>query len=353
LACLAATVATKLAIYVATAPWRTWFGIPHQALVASPWGQAWVGVDTHYYFGIARSSYPHPHGALPTDYAFFPGYPLAIRALAFIHNPYAAGLTISLLSLLAAAIVLFRLICMDYGAEVARWTLVFLFVFPGAYVLSDVMSEALFLLLTVACAYQCRLGRWGLAALLGALAAVTRPVGVLTLFMPAATWLQYAREQRSGRTRIALASGAPIVGLALYAVFNWLRTRDALAFVHVQALYHRHPSGPVVPLAVGFAGSLQASMASGLTALSIVALTLAARRVRSEYWLFGAACVITPLLTGSMLSMGRFLAVAWPVPVSLSLLMERGGAARVALATTLAVVQLFLLGLRACGMVPI
>src|SRR5690606_7958562 len=128
--------------------------------------------DGFWYTLIAERGY----GVHPATAAFWPLYPLLHR-WGYVFTGWTApviGLIISNVAFVGALIVLYRLIRIDYGDRVAGRAIWLLALFPTAFYFSAVYTESLFLLLTVSSVYCGRTERWGRAALLGALAAVTR-----------------------------------------------------------------------------------------------------------------------------------------------------------------------------------
>ncbi len=63
--------------------------------------------------------------------------------------------------------------------EAARRTVLYVAVFPFAYFFTQVYTESLFLLVSVSAVAAAVAARWGWAGLLGGLAALVRPNGVL------------------------------------------------------------------------------------------------------------------------------------------------------------------------------
>jgi hypothetical protein len=296
---------------------------------------------------------PDASAGIPTEYAFFPGFPMAVRLVWLPGASYGAAIIVSVGSVLAASVLLLRLVALDYGPKAARWCVVCLFAFPAAFLLLDAMSDGPFLLLTVGCAYQSRRRRWGGAACMGGVAALTRPFGVLTAVIIVCERFDAGCRSRGAHAKTALLAAAPAAGLALYGAFNWVRTGDFLAFVRVQAQFQRHLSDPVSPLADAVRGTVHAGVAGSLTILSLTLLLLAGRRLRRSYWAFALACIAAPLMTGSVLSMSRFLAVVWPVPLALALETEEQGWGDRALVGFMILVQLALLWMRARGYGPV
>lgn len=199
--------------------------------------------DSEFYLSISTRGYDDPAvrsvevdgRKVSLDYAFFPLYPAAMRALALplglVLNRLAAatlaGVLVSLLGALGAAVALFSLVRAEAdgrpagpGAADARaWRTAFYFlVFPTSFFLLQVYTEGLFAGLAfgaVALAHRRRLG-W--AALLAVLATWTRGVGVC-LVLPLA-WAAVQEWRARGGARPALVAtafaAAPLAAFALW-----------------------------------------------------------------------------------------------------------------------------------------
>ena len=92
-----------------------------------------------------------------------------------------AGIALSYACLFLGLAVLHRLTARTFGGdrETARRTLLYVAVFPFAYFFTQVYTESLFLLTSVSAVAAAVASRWGWAGLFGALAALTRPNGIL------------------------------------------------------------------------------------------------------------------------------------------------------------------------------
>src|SRR3954462_6106286 len=116
--------------------------------------------DSVWYLGIAHGGYD---GA---STAFFPLYPLLVRALAPFGDPaglLASAYFVSLASLAGAFYLVRRLVELELGPVGARGSLLLLAVFPGALWLGAPYAESLFLLLSVGALYAARTGHWAWA----------------------------------------------------------------------------------------------------------------------------------------------------------------------------------------------
>ena len=138
---------------------------------------AWERFDGLWFLRIATKGYVSGDGSA----AFFPMYPLAIRAVSFLvgGHPLAASLIVSNLAFLGALIVLYFLTSSELSKSAARKAVLYLSVFPTSFFFLAPYSESLFLLLSVGSFWAARRRKWPLAGALGALAAATRSLGIL------------------------------------------------------------------------------------------------------------------------------------------------------------------------------
>jgi hypothetical protein len=205
---------------------------------------AWERFDALWFLRIADAGYRTSDGSA----AFFPGYPLAIRALSFVlgGRPFAAAMLVSNAAMFGAMCVLYFLTSSELSERVARTSVLYLAIFPTAFFLFAPYSEALFLLLSVTAFWAARRNRWGWASLAGAGAALTRNVGLLLAPALLVEALQQ-RQEDGGRLLPRLAGAGAAAGgtLAYLAYWGW-RTGDWLTPLTVQQGWQRTPEFPVV-----------------------------------------------------------------------------------------------------------
>jgi hypothetical protein len=192
--------------------WRAFWGVPPLILAHDngTWTifDEWNRWDTRWYDDLARLGY-NLRG--PNDYknvAFFPLYPLLVRAL---HDVLAVGmrnvlgfsptdpwfppflvpgLIVSNLCSVAALCFFYALVRLDYDRGTACRAVTLLALFPPSLYMFAAYSEGTFLLCAVAFFYALRLQRWRQAGLWGLLAAVTRPPGAVLLLPFLMAWAQ-------------------------------------------------------------------------------------------------------------------------------------------------------------------
>lgn len=207
---------------------------------------AWLRWDTGHYVRIAD----HGYGTAPLDNAFFPLYPMLIRAANVVlpGGTLIAALAVANLAGLGALIMLYRLTAHEFGSRVAERTVFYLIAFPTAFFLAAAYNASLFLFLALSALYAMRRGNWWLAGCLGALSSATRSSGIL-LVLPFA--YEYLRQRdfawRSIRPDV-LAIGLIPTGLGSFMIASYYYLGDALAFSHAQAYWHRQLTMPWVSM---------------------------------------------------------------------------------------------------------
>lgn len=142
------------------------------SLLLEPWRQ-W---DTIWYLKIATLGYK----ADVLSVAFFPLYPLLIRAIGLILGSHflLAALIISNLAALGSFVLLYQMTTRWFGQDTAQKTLLYLVAFPTAFFLFAGYAESLFLFLALLALRSALEGHWGQAGLFTALTALTRAPGI-------------------------------------------------------------------------------------------------------------------------------------------------------------------------------
>jgi hypothetical protein len=269
---------------------------------------------------IARAGYEPDDGSA----AFFPGYPLAIRAVAELPSigEVGAALIVSNLAYLAALIALFALTSREFSDAIARRTVLLLACFPVSFFFLSPYSESLFLLTSVLTFWWSRGRRPWLAGVAGFLAAATRSVGVLLV---PALLVEACRLPKGIRRNAILASLIPLLAPVLYGAYWLARSGDLLRPLHAQASWDRTLEFSLVTLGNGlWLGLTGITDPRGiywtvdllLTVAVVVPLVLRWRMMPASYvaYILGTALVIFsfPLPERPLLSDPRFFAVLFP-----------------------------------------
>ena len=196
--------------------------------------------DSLHYLDIARHGY-----ATAEQTAFFPLYPMLIKALGWVvRSDVAAGVLISVVSFAVALTLLHRLSELELGRPAANATVLLLAFAPLSFFFTAVYTESLFLALSVGALYAARRDRLALAGVLVALATVTRVYGIL-LVVPVAL-LSLGRD-RHPDPRAAWLALAPL-GLGGFLLYLHGRGYGWLAPLHAQT-GQTHAHSLVGPLA--------------------------------------------------------------------------------------------------------
>ncbi|HEX2236653.1 MAG TPA: mannosyltransferase family protein [Actinomycetota bacterium] len=190
----------------------------------------WSRWDALHFFAIAEHGYTGP-GSGPDATAFFPAFPLTLRALSAAGlPPAAAGLLVSLVASVVALAALFALAERDLGAGAGRRAVAYLALFPTAVFLVAPYSEALFLAGAIPAFLLARRGRWTLMGVPAALATATRFAGVFLLLGLVAELFRQ-RPLTAARMRAAAAGfGIALLPLVAYGAFLAAATGDPLHF---------------------------------------------------------------------------------------------------------------------------
>jgi hypothetical protein len=307
-----------------------------------PFWDAFARYDSGWYFGIARYGYEFVEGGR-SNLAFMPVYPLSMRYVALAlgggrENVYLAGIIVSWVSFVLAALVLYRLARLFLPRAGAERAVVYASVFPFAFFYGVVYSEALYLLLTVTAFYGFATKRWWVGGLAGALAGATRVNGVLIL--PALAVLAWTTADRTLHARWRAAIGLAMVpaGLGAYSVFTYTLSGSFLEWMHSIQRWNYVPGGlpwsSLARVVSAIATRPYAYLSTDPTALFdtlngaaalcfVLAVPFVWRRLGAAYGLFMLANLWLPLSSGSLEGLGRYCAVLFPCFIWLGFVRSR------------------------------
>jgi mannosyltransferase PIG-V len=324
----------------------------HLGAVGEVLGAPAVRWDSSFYVFTAQ----HGYEAIGQT-AFFPFYPLVVRAVATVtYSEVVAGILVSLVAFAAGLVFLHKLADLDFGRDVARRTVWLLALFPASIFFSAVYSEGLFLGLSVGSVYAARKGSWGWAGLLGGMAALTRNTGVIIGVAVLLLYLYGPRadrppaQARGWRPRYRLRADALWLllipaGLAVFAVYTWAAYGTPFASYDAQAIFHREFLGPFSALwyggrdalqaigdllgvynGEGVGASLRTLALAGTVVGALVATVGALRRLPIAYGAYALAALLPPLSTPwpdhPLWSTPRFIAVLFPCFLWLGLILR-------------------------------
>jgi hypothetical protein len=312
-------------------------------------GLAW---DALWYHRIAGWGYGTfiPSGEAPgmrfDDLAFFPLYPMTVRAVDVISpvGSVASALLVAWASAAVAAWGVFAVVDRCYGRRIATATVILWALLPHAIVLSMAYTEAMMTALAAWALYAVVTRRWLTAGVLSVLAGLCRPNAVAVAVAVIAAVLADARQRRrSGRPQDRGAWAAAVVaplGWAGYVAWVGLHSGHGLrGYFEVQTRWGStfdfgHYALHYVKHLVLRPDSLSAYVATALCAGAVILLVLAAlERMPLPLLAYTAVLVAIALGGANFFSCKpRFLLPAFPllVPAAATLARARPRAAAVA-----------------------
>jgi hypothetical protein len=344
----------------------------------------WLRWDAGWYRSIVDNGYFYVKGE-QSSVAFFPAYPLAMKGLsnAFGGDPSAWGVFVTFASGFAVAL-LFHQWCRDrVGLAVAPIAVAALLLWPyGWYLFGAVYADALFLAAVLLAFTFLERDRVLLAALAGALATSTRPVGAAVVLglslrllerrgalrfpvLDRVRWLHGASRAGApadladpvvdrGRAPIVfdwrrLRRSDPLIllaatGLIAYVIYLWNEFGEPFAFAHAESApgWDQAP-GPRTWFKTGWASrvvhfpgdpngytvsiTFQAVLAIGLLLL----IPLVVKRIGWGYAAYTIGVLAIPFVgSKDFMGIGRYALTAFPSFAVLGCLLAERGKLRVA-----------------------
>ncbi|MFH1538356.1 MAG: mannosyltransferase family protein, partial [bacterium] len=281
--------------------------------------EPWRRWDALWFLNVAREGYSYRPDA-QSNVTVFPFYPLAIHlAGAALGNDVLAGVLISNLCLLLLTFLLYDLAREEGGDAAAVGTLLFLYSFPTAFLLTGVYSESLFTMLCVAAFWFARRGRWLPCGAAAMLAGATRLVGLLILPALAAEYLSQRRwKTRECRAVILFLLIVPL-GLLLHFACLYNLTGDFFAYFEAQHRWGHKLASPFFSVAYELGGvrTFSTYLSLSISALFLLAGYAALRGIRASYGLFALGIVLAAMSATTLNGVPRYVLVAFPAFMAL------------------------------------
>jgi hypothetical protein len=320
---------------------------PPSFAAPGPWpylGQILAAWDSGWYWDIAvRGYYYYPDR--PSSLAFFPLYPMLMRAAAwpFGGGPSAtfwAGIVVSWLSLFGGLVLLHRYtVALTGDRNVAGRTVLILLVFPFSFYFLRIYTESLFLLLTIGAFYAAHRQAWWLAGVAGALAALTRPNGILIVLPLAIMAIGGAGSLRVVIERWAKLTPIPLA-LGAFCVFSYSLAEDPLAWLNAQQhwnyaidrLPHRHLLRTFSAIEEhGLSAELRRSanapvefLYTVVTMIFLATVPFIWRRLGAASAVYVAVSLLIPMSGTTFEGMGRYASVLFPAFIIAGTIRSRG-----------------------------
>jgi hypothetical protein len=283
------------------------------------WAMAWLRWDSGWYVRIIREGFSYSACLSPTDpcgqasIAFFPGYPMAARALTWVgFSVPMASFLVTHLALIVALWGLHRLAGKFLAPEGQLRALAALLAYPLSIFLSAGYAESLLICFAVWAYVFFEEDRPLLAGLCIAAAVITRSHGTLVC----AALVGGALLQRRWKMAITCAlCGAAVLGS--YLAWQGLTFGDPLAFSHARKAWG-YVRGPWAHLSeyVASAGRGERGLEGWFDLAAIPWLFAVCgfswRRFGAAYGLFPLAILVTMAQAGQVTALGRVSLCAIP-----------------------------------------
>lgn len=266
----------------------------------------WGNFDGVHFLAIAQHGYT---GIFQSEQVFFPLFPILIKLISYVTgNYFISGLLLSNLAVLAAGILLYRIVTRDFNKNTAIWSVVFLFLFPTSFFFGSIYTESLFLLLLLCGFYLTKPFNWlfnllaGLTRLIGAFTGIFGVFGVLVYMFY--QWLQF-----SSPFLFLFSQGAFTNGRA--SSFTTLVLPPQVMYRYIKIFLTANPGHYDFWVAVL---EFSAFILGGL----ILGFLTWKKRVKLSYLLFGWLALLLPAFSGTFSSMPRYLLTIFPLYIFLA-----------------------------------
>ena len=238
-------------------------------------------------------------------------------------NLILAGWLVSLITLTGAVIVFYKLLREFHPTIDPEAPIFYLLIFPTAFFLNAVYTESLFLFLSLLTFYFALKGRFGPAGFFGLLAALTRVTGVL-LFIP----IVWEFFKRHGWQKTFSASFLPTLlvplGTFLFFLYHYFAFGNFLIFFKVESSWGRAFQFNPQHFLLFSRPSLVNLVLDILFCAFALGITYHIFRQRwTSYGLYILATLGVALSTGTLMSIGRYILVLFPIYIALATIKSR------------------------------
>ena len=271
--------------------------------------------DGKWYRSIVTEGYEYRNDGQQHSIAFFPLFPLVVRAVMVLGLPFeVAGTLVNNLALLGAVMLLYGWVAESHSVQAARWVVAVLVWCPASLYGTVTYTEGLFLFVTTAALRAFDQRYYGWATFWGVLASATRVFGISLI--PAFLFLTWREARPPIAYLTALAASGGLLFFCLYAA---VRFDDPLAFIHTQQGWEHETWLEIVKNAL----ALDQTSLSVLFALfgSLYLLWRLRARMPSAITAFGTCALLLLVVAGasgiSTASLTRYLYGIVSVPVGL------------------------------------
>lgn len=279
--------------------------------------------DSFWYLDIAQNGYSleyNPWGLY--NIVFFPLYPFLIKLTSFLTagDFVLSGWILSIVFLLLALFYLFRLVRESHPEINPYLPIIFLLIFPTAFFLNAVYTESLFLFLSLAAFYYGLKKKFMYAGIFGLFASLTRVTGIL-LFIPLA-W-EYLKNNNFKVKSVFELRILPIflipLGTFSFFLYHYFKFGNFFLFFEIQKNWGRafviqkgHFDFFSNPSIVNFYLDVL------FVIFSLIMLFFIFKKLHTSYGLYMLTTMAAALSTGTVMSIGRYILVLFPIYILLA-----------------------------------
>ena len=272
--------------------------------------------DGAWYLSTAANGYVYDGPEIQSNVVFFPLYPFLIWLFGLIVvNQMLSAWIVSSLALLLALIFFYKLLKEFHPQLNPYLPIILILIFPTALFFNAIYTESLFLFLSIATFYYTFQKKYKIAGVFGLLASLTRITGIL-LFIPM-LW-EYLKANDFKSKKIISTKILPIflipLGTFSFFLFHYLKFGDFLLFFKIESIWGRafkfnsdHFIFHSYPAIINFLFDLS------FVILAIAAIVYVYKKTRVSYALYMAATLAVVLSTGTLMSVGRYILVLFPI----------------------------------------
>lgn len=313
-------------------------GYPYRTtVVGNPLFSYFAKWDAVYYHDIISGGYRSD------ILEFLPLFPLIAKLINWVignHQLLAAAIAVNL-SALGSCLMLYKLARLDEDENFAKRTVFFLLIFPSAFFLAAHYTESLFLFLSLLVFYFARKKLWWCSGIFGFLVSLTRITGILIL--PALLVDLMFENWRKFKDKVNWKALIPLVfiplGLVLFIFYSSVAFNRPWAFLEAQKGFGRHLDlnilHPVYNQVItnfippDVSKFFEESAVNAFNyflfwLLFIIFIVLLFKYSRPGYAVLGFLYFIIPSLSGTLISMNRFLLVLFPIYLLLAKIIKPG-----------------------------
>lgn len=276
--------------------------------------------DSFFYIDIASNGYSVRSGENLSNIVFFPLYPFLIKALGFLlGNSYIlAGWIISSVSLIGSAVLLDKFIKRFHREIDPSLAISYLLIFPTALFFNAIYTESLFLLVSLATFYFMKKHDYWLAGFVGFLASLTRVTGVL-LILPMLWEIWANRKSSSFNVKNLFAACLMPLGTGLFFLYHYIKFNDLTIFFKVESAWGRSFTLNEGHLSL-FSNASTANFILDVIFVSFALITIGVAFYKkwTSYAIYMLATVFVALSTGTLMSIGRYILVLFPMYIILA-----------------------------------